>query len=117
MARVTVEDCIRYVNNRFDLVLLAARRSRDIASGVALTLPRDNDKNAVVALREIAANSVSVPHIRENIIRNFQRTPFVDEHDLHDPELLAMLEHDTYRVAVDNDEDETEEDSDKDDSK
>ncbi len=60
MARVTVEDCVLKVPNRFDLVMVAAQRSRDILAGAPLTLERDNDKNPVIALREIAEESVSI---------------------------------------------------------
>jgi DNA-directed RNA polymerase omega subunit len=68
MARVTVEDCIEKVPNRFGLVLLASHRARNIANGAALTLDRDNDKNPVVALRELAEDRVVPDELRENII-------------------------------------------------
>lgn len=73
MARVTVEDCVLEVPNRFELVALASRRAKDIASGNALTVDRDNDKDAVVALREIAGQTVSVDKIREEVVQGFQR--------------------------------------------
>lgn len=73
MARVTVEDCIEIVNNRFDLVLLAGQRARQISSGATLTIERDNDKNPVVALREIAAETVSAENLQEAIVQNNQR--------------------------------------------
>jgi len=76
MARVTVEDCIEKVPNRFGLVLLAGHRARSIANGAALTLDRDNDKNPVVALREIAEDTVVPDELRETIITTLQR---VDE--------------------------------------
>jgi DNA-directed RNA polymerase subunit omega len=66
MARVTVEDCIDKVDNRFDLVLLAAHRARMISSGSQLTVDRDNDKNPVVSLREIADSTISPEDLREN---------------------------------------------------
>lgn len=73
MARVTVEDCITRIPNRFDLVLRAARRARDISAGLPLTVERDNDKNPVVALREIADATVDLDGLEEAIIQNYQR--------------------------------------------
>lgn len=73
MARVTVEDCIREVRNRFDLVLLAGQRARQIAAGSPLTVNRDNDKNPVVALREIAQKTVSLDDLQESLIQNLQK--------------------------------------------
>jgi DNA-directed RNA polymerase subunit omega len=73
MARVTVEDCITRIPNRFDLVLRAARRARDISAGIPLTIDRDNDKNPVVALREIADATVNLDGLEEAIIQNYQR--------------------------------------------
>lgn len=78
MARVTVEDCILNVPNRFELVLLSAKRAREISAGSPLTVTRDNDKNPVVALREISENSIDIPALRENLIRSMQRHVFVD---------------------------------------
>ncbi len=79
MARVTIEDCILQVPNRFDLVVLAARRSRDIASGAPLSVERDDDKNPIIALREIAGQHVSVEEISESVTQSFQR--FVEADD------------------------------------
>ena len=73
MARVTVEDCIEKISNRFDLVLAAAQRARSIQKGELLTIDRDNDKNPVVALREIAAETVEPEILRDNIVKNMQR--------------------------------------------
>ena len=73
MARVTVEDCIEELPNRFELVMVAAQRARKIGSGAALTLPRDNDKNPVVALREIAEKTVEVDELKEDLVRSKQR--------------------------------------------
>lgn len=73
MARVTVEDCIREVPNRFDLVLLAAQRGRQISAGSPLTISRDNDKNPVVALREIADRTVSLDELQESLIHGLQK--------------------------------------------
>ncbi len=79
MARVTVEDCIDKVTNRFELVLVASQRARKIGSGAALTLDRDNDKNPVVALREIAEETVEVEDLKEGLIRNNQRVIALDD--------------------------------------
>ncbi|MFN7095673.1 MAG: DNA-directed RNA polymerase subunit omega [Burkholderiales bacterium] len=73
MARVTVEDCVEVVKNRFELVVLASQRSKDIASGSPLTVERDNDKNPVVALREIAERKINVNNLREVVIQSSQR--------------------------------------------
>lgn len=79
MARVTVEDCIEKLPNRFELVMVAAQRARKIGSGAALTLDRDNDKNPVVALREIAEETVDVEDLKEEIIRGKQRIIALDD--------------------------------------
>jgi DNA-directed RNA polymerase subunit omega len=75
MARVTVEDCILQVPNRFELVLLAAQRARNISRGETLTLDRDNDKNPVVALREIADQTVELPALEQDLIKSLSRAP------------------------------------------
>ena len=75
MARVTVEDCIVQVPNRFELVLLAAQRARNISRGEELTLDRDNDKNPVVALREIADQTVELPSLEADLVKSLQRAP------------------------------------------
>lgn len=79
MARVTVEDCVLKVPNRFDLVMMAAQRAREIAAGAPLSLDRDNDKNPVVSLREIADETVSLDHLHESLIRGLQRHVETDE--------------------------------------
>ena len=79
MARVTVEDCVDKVPNRFELVLLAAHRARSIANGSAITIDPDNDKNPVVALREIAEETLTADALREQAIESFQRQIEVDE--------------------------------------
>lgn len=84
MARVTVEDCVDKVTNRFELVLLAAHRARSIASGSAITIDPDNDKNPVIALREIAERSVAADDMREGLIHSIQKNVEVDE-----PETVA----------------------------
>jgi DNA-directed RNA polymerase subunit omega len=79
MARVTVEDCVIRIPNRFELVLLAAQRAREMAQGAQPTLDRDNDKNPVVALREIAAESVGTEQLQSNLIKGMQKHVEIDE--------------------------------------
>ncbi|WP_260597302.1 DNA-directed RNA polymerase subunit omega [Sphingomonas endolithica] len=79
MARVTVEDCVDKIPNRFDLVLLAAQRARQISGGADLTIDRDRDKNPVVALREIAEQMVKPAHLQESVISGLQRVQVEDE--------------------------------------
>jgi DNA-directed RNA polymerase subunit omega len=79
MARVTVEDCVDKMPNRFDLVMMAAHRAREISAGAPLTVARDNDKNPVVALREIADETIPVEDLREHAIEAYQRQIEVDE--------------------------------------
>ena len=79
MARVTVEDCIEKVQNRFELVMVAAQRARRIGAGGALTVDRDNDKNPVIALREIAGDTVAVESLKEDLVTSHQRVFQVDD--------------------------------------
>ena len=79
MARVTVEDCIDKVENRFELVLLAAHRARMISSGAQITVDRDNDKNPIVALREVADETISPEDLKEDLIHSLQKYVEVDE--------------------------------------
>ena len=81
MARVTVEDCIDKVDNRFELVMMASQRARKIGSGAPLTIERDNDKNPVVALREIAEETVDVADLKEELTRSHQRMVAYEEED------------------------------------
>ena len=89
MARVTVEDCILKIPNRFDLVLLASQRAREITAGTPLTLERDNDKNPVVALREIADSSIDFDNLRQAVISGLQKQVERDEPEEDMMELLA----------------------------
>ena len=73
MARITVEDCVTRVPNRFELVMMAAQRARDISAGAPLSIERDNDKNPVVALREIADGTVDLDHLRYELIHGLRR--------------------------------------------
>ncbi|WP_019219703.1 DNA-directed RNA polymerase subunit omega [Bartonella florencae] len=86
MARVTVEDCIDKVDNRFELVLLAGHRARQISQGAQITVGRDNDKNPVVALREIAEETLSPADLKEDLIHSLQKHVEVDE-----PETVSEL--------------------------
>ena len=83
MARVTVEDCVDKIPNRFDLVLLAAQRARQISGGAELTLDRDRDKNPVVALREIAEETVTPDELNESLVMGLQKVQ-IDEEDAPD---------------------------------
>lgn len=94
MARVTVEDCVDKVPNRFELVMLAAHRAREISSGSALTVDRDNDKNPVVSLREIADETQSADALRERIIESNQTQIEVDEPEDDSMSLLMSGEPD-----------------------
>ena len=94
MARVTVEDCVVKVPNRFELVLVAAQRAREITAGAQLTLDRDNDKNPVVALREIADDTVAVDKLQDSLIRGMQKHVEIDE-----PEETIELEPNLFGVA------------------
>ena len=92
MARVTVEDCVLRIPNRFDLVMVAAQRSRDVSSGAEITLDRDNDKNPVVALREIAEQTVAIDEITEALVRGLQRHVEIDEPE--DDSIETMVSED-----------------------
>ncbi|MEE9272871.1 MAG: DNA-directed RNA polymerase subunit omega [Robiginitomaculum sp.] len=91
MARVTVEDCIEIVPNRFDLVLMAAHRARNIAAGAPLTIERDNDKTPVVSLREIANETLSFENLRESLVVGLQRVVLDD--DIPEEEDQAPILH------------------------
>ena len=95
MARVTVEDCIDKVSNRFDLVLLAAHRAREISAGSPITIDRDKDKNPVVALREIADETITAVQLKEAAIESLQRQIEIDEPEDEEMELLATEEEST----------------------
>jgi len=133
MARITVEDCVEVEPNRFKLVLCAAKRAREISAGAQLTVARDNDKNPVIALREIAERTTSIETIEESLIKGMQRhfirdeaEPELDgeidilswqgEADLisaSDPSALAMAHVNTY-TDDDGDEDEDQDGDDED---
>lgn len=89
MARVTVEDCILKVQNRFDLVLYSAQRARQLSAGAPLTVERDNDKNPVVALREIADGTISLTDLEKHLIESHQKHMMSDEPEEEYLELLS----------------------------
>jgi DNA-directed RNA polymerase subunit omega len=122
MARVTVEDCVLKVPNRFELVLLAAQRAREITSGSPLSIDRDDDKNPVVALREIADETVGLEHLKTSVVRGMQKHVEIDEpeesHEL-DPALFgvappsaALVEEEADVETEDLDEQDEDEDED-----
>ena len=90
MARVTVEDCVDKVSNRFDLVMLASQRARNLSAGEELTLERDNDKNPVVALREIAEETVNLKDLQEDLVKSLQNYVDMDEPEEDEMDLLAI---------------------------
>ncbi len=84
MARVTVEDCVKRIPNRFDLVIAAAQRSREISNGIAIEVDRDNDKNPVVSLREIAAEAIDAESLQERFIRSMQKNLIKEDNNIED---------------------------------
>ena len=88
MARVTVEDCVKKIPNRFDLVIAAAQRSREISNGIAIEVDRDNDKNPVVSLREIASEVVDAESLQERFIRSMQKNLNKEENNLEEEATL-----------------------------
>ena len=96
MARVTVEDCVDKVSNRFDLVLFAAQRARQISGGAELTIDRDRDKNPVVALREIGDGAISPGDLREDLIHSLQKYVEVDEPEANAAPLLDADDADSF---------------------
>ena len=104
MARVTVEDCIDKVDNRFELVLLAGHRARLISQGAPITVDRDNDKNPVVALREIADETLSPDDLKEDLIHSLQKHVEVDEPEADLPEIADAA---AGFVAAEADDDDT----------
>lgn len=102
MARVTVEDCIKKIPNRFDLVVAAAQRSREISNGVAIEIERDNDKNPVVSLREIASEAVDADSLQERFIRSMQKNLIKEEVNLEND---ASLEEEFAAYLNENEKD------------
>ncbi len=104
MARVTVEDCIDKIPNRFELVLLASHRARTISAGAQIAVQRDNDKNPVVALREIADKKIATDDLREDFIHSMQKYVEVDEPEA---EAVPMLSTDTRMPVLGQDDQST----------
>lgn len=100
MARVTVQDCIQQIPNRFDLVMTAAQRSRDVTAGAELTIDRDRDKNPVVALREIADVTVDVEGLQEALIKGLQKHVEIDNPE--DDDLENLIGQETQQIADDD---------------
>ena len=90
MARVTVEDCVEKVSSRFELVMLAAQRSRDISAGSEISVECDNDKNPVVALREIAEETVDPSELEQTVVKGLQKHIEIDEPEEEEMDLLAI---------------------------
>jgi DNA-directed RNA polymerase subunit omega len=90
MARVTVEDCVVKITNRFELVMFAAQRARDISAGAAMTLDKNNDKNHVVALREIAEETVELGELEESLVKGLQRFVETDDPEVDEMDMLSI---------------------------
>ena len=108
MARVTVEDCVKKIPNRFDLVIAAAQRSREISNGIPIEVDRDNDKNPVVSLREIASEAVDAESLQERFIRSMQKNLIKEENNVEDEasleeEFAAYLNETKTEPSVDQD--------------
>ena len=88
MARVTVEDCVKKIPNRFDLVIAAAQRSREISNGIEIEVERDNDKNPVVSLREIASEAIDAESLQERFIRSMQKNLNLEDNNLEEESSL-----------------------------
>ncbi len=102
MARITVEDCIEKINNRFELILTAAQRSRGISRGEKPTIDRDNDKNTVLSLREIAEDTLDKAELEEEIIKRMQKTRSFE--DRSEEELVEAIEKSTVEAEPTNEE-------------
>lgn len=89
MARVTVEDCVDKIPNRYELLMVAAQRAKDISSGAPITVARDNDKNPVIALREIAEETVSIEELQKSLVMGLQKYVEVEEPEEEELEIMA----------------------------
>jgi DNA-directed RNA polymerase subunit omega len=108
MARVTVEDCVKKIPNRFDLVIAAAQRSREISNGIAIEVDRDNDKNPVVSLREIASEAVDADSLQERFIRSMQKNLIKEDNEIEEKasleeEFAAYLNESNQETNINND--------------
>ena len=108
MARVTVEDCVKKIPNRFDLVIAAAQRSREISNGISIEVDRDNDKNPVVSLREIASEAVDAESLQERFIRSMQKNLIKEDNEIEEEasleeEFAAYLNESNPETNINND--------------
>ena len=108
MARVTVEDCVKKIPNRFDLVIAAAQRSREISNGISIEVDRDNDKNPVVSLREIASEAIDAESLQERFIRSMQKNLNKEDNNLEEEasleeEFAAYLNETKSETNINND--------------
>ena len=101
MARVTTEDCVDFVPNRFKLVIYACRRARDITSGGQSDIDRNNDKNTVIALREIAEKKVDLNHLNSSVVKSLQKYTPVEEIDIEDVDSIPLTEN-AAEISFDN---------------
>ena len=102
MARVTVEDCVTKIPNRFELVMMASQRARDVSAGSSLTVDRDNDKNPVVALREIAEETIDLKELEEAVVKGLQSYVEMDEPEEDEMDLLAIQQDHYSGAGTDN---------------
>ncbi|MBL0318755.1 MAG: DNA-directed RNA polymerase subunit omega [Alphaproteobacteria bacterium] len=102
MARITVEDCVQIIPNRFELVAIASQRAKDLSAGARMHVNRDNDKNAVVALREIAESKLNIEQLREELVTNNQKLLQKDilETETDSPDLLAGIKEEMDSLVV-----------------
>ena len=108
MARVTVEDCVKKIPNRFDLVIAAAQRSREISNGISIEVDRDNDKNPVVSLREIASEAIDAESLQERFIRSMQKNLNKEDNEIEEEasleeEFAAYLNESNSENNINND--------------
>ena len=101
MARITVEDCIDKFPSRFELVLIASNRARKLHSGESTTLEKDNDKNTVIALREIAEETITIDVLKNDLIEEYQTTTFTEDEELDEPEQNSSEKNEDVAISSD----------------
>ena len=104
MARITVEDCIDKFPSRFELVLIASNRARKLHSGESTTIEKDNDKNTVIALREIAEETITIDVLKNDLIEEYQTTTFTEDEELDDPEQNSSEKNEDVEISTNIDE-------------
>tara|TARA_X000000950_G_scaffold81360_1_gene102314 strand:+ start:64 stop:543 length:480 start_codon:yes stop_codon:yes gene_type:complete len=104
MARITVEDCIDKFPSRFELVLIASNRARKLHSGESTTIEKDNDKNTVIALREIAEETITIDVLKNDLIEEYQTTTFTEDEELDDPEQNSSEKYEDVEISTNLDE-------------